>query len=463
MLPAIATCHKAVGTWPRDNRSALRGGGPLQAEPPTLSSQLPSAAYPRSPAISDGQSISSGPQSPKLNPQLLPLPLPLPLFPTSPTTPSPNPTSRPDGHASDTMPLQHIHVASALPSFPKYGHVAALQSRLQQRLLDYKASLSSPTPLPAPDPVVLSFTPEPTFTLGRRQTTPLTPHETARLRAPLDVTWRDGQTGKQRTHAFAPAVHHAPRGGLATYHGPGQVVLWPVVDLHSPLHPSLSVRDYAHLLERTTIAALRRLTDGQVQGFTTCENPGVWVRHDPLGAWNRSVLSSLIRSSSEAGTASDGVGNDDGGGLAQPSGEERKIAALGVHLRRHVSGLGVAVNVSMPVTGPESSNPWARIVACGLEDKKVTSVGMELWRDQHGQGDWVAQAKEESLPGLWASMFASLLYKGELPETVEDGSALVHKTDFDQVLGPGWEDTLDQEDAHHQHSPVVTSMRPLGR
>ncbi|OTA62618.1 hypothetical protein K449DRAFT_303989, partial [Hypoxylon sp. EC38] len=123
-------------------------------------------------------------------------------------------------------------------------------------------------------------------------------------------------------------VLHAPRGGLTTYHGPGQVVLWPVIDLRSPLHGHFSVRDYVCLLEKTTIATLRELYNIDV--FTT-SNPGVWE-------------------------------------------EEKKIAALGVHLRRHVTGLGVAINFGMPVDGSEFVNPWARIVACGLGEKGVTTV-----------------------------------------------------------------------------------------
>jgi lipoyl(octanoyl) transferase len=59
-----------------------------------------------------------------------------------------------------------------------------------------------------------------------------------------------------------------------------------------------------------------------------------------------------------------------------------KIAALGVHLRRHVSALGTAVNVDFPAAAEEvrdeARNPWARIVACGLEGKTVTSVAGEL-------------------------------------------------------------------------------------
>lgn len=54
---------------------------------------------------------------------------------------------------------------------------------------------------------------------------------------------------------------------------------------------------------------------------------------------------------------------------------------MGVHLRRHVSSLGVAVNLDMPTTmeeGDETRNPWRRFVACGLEGKEVTCVRREV-------------------------------------------------------------------------------------
>lgn len=163
-----------------------------------------------------------------------------------------------------------------------------------------------------------------------------------------------------------------------------------MIDLHSPLHRHFTVRDYACLLEKTTIAALARVTApaggdgaGGIQGFTT-ENPGVWVRHSRTG----------LRSQ--------------GGG--SPSAEEHKIAALGVHLSRHVTGLGVAVNVGMPVTGPEESNPWARIVACGLEGKGVTSIMRELYGSpEDGMDMAVAEALREELRGAWAEEFEQRL------------------------------------------------------
>lgn len=181
-----------------------------------------------------------------------------------------------------------------------------------------------------------------------------------------------------------------------------------MIDLHSPHHKHFSVRDYACLLEKTTIAALERVTargdtlpetgrTKPLKGFTT-DNPGVWVEHSPSGLWSaKSSVSS-----------------------PQSSGEERKISALGVHLRRHVTGLGVAINVSMPIAGREAINPWGRIVACGLEDRRVTNLVTELTgsNDDHH----LAETLLDELHGVWAEEFERRLEIVENLEALADPS-----------------------------------------
>ncbi|RYP90626.1 hypothetical protein DL770_003227 [Monosporascus sp. CRB-9-2] len=336
--------------------------------------------------------------------------------------------------------LRHIHLRSwpwtSPPRFPTYALANAMQTELQQRLLRWKAATASaatsstntPNHADVPPPTLLTFTPAPTYTLGRRQTTPLSSSELARLQRPLSLRYdvgpgqslppADNDDGNSNGNdsigfALAPEVTHAPRGGLTTYHGPGQVVFWPVLDLRSPLHRHLGVRDYACLLERTTIAALARFG---VRGFTT-DNPGVWVR----------------RYGEDAGVIA--IGEEEGEGETK-KGTERKIAALGVHLRRHVTGLGVAVNLGMPVSGSgdEVTNPWARIVACGLGDKGVTSLAAELGGGLPSQDD---DTTTSSSPGLlevttyygaavaetWAREFAARLGLDGGVERFEAGGA----------------------------------------
>ncbi|KAJ4298791.1 hypothetical protein N0V88_003824 [Collariella sp. IMI 366227] len=163
---------------------------------------------------------------------------------------------------------------------------------------------------------------------------------------------------------LSPRVLHSPRGGLTTYHGPGQTVLWPVLDLHSPNHKQFTVKCYARLLETTTISTLQSLFG--LSAFTN-DDPGVWVRSTaaagatvaridrPRGGGRRAAAATIAASETTKKTVN----------------KTAKIAALGVHLRRYVSALGTAVNVTTPsdvglgagVEGDESTNPWKRIVA----------------------------------------------------------------------------------------------------
>jgi len=264
------------------------------------------------------------------------------------------------------MRLQHIHLPSSPPAFPSYRQAASLQEHLRRQLLNAK---DSPTHTPAPPPTLISFTPQPTYTLGRRQTSPLTAAETARLQAPLHVSFTqqgdsNSSSSSSSSHVYRPAILPSPRGGLATYHGPGQVVLWAVADLHAAGRPALTVRAYSRLLEDSTSRVLARLFG---LATTTTSDPGVWV--------------------------------DRGGG---GGGGARKVAAMGVHLRRHVSALGVAVNLDMPTDdgADELTSPWARIVACGLEGKGVTSVAGEVGREALGPG------VERAVAAGWAEELA---------------------------------------------------------
>jgi lipoate-protein ligase B len=260
------------------------------------------------------------------------------------------------------MPLlQHLH----LPNLTTYAHASHLQEILVSRLLRYKASLSKYA-LQPPPPTILTFTPHPIYTTGRRETTPPSPSQLAFLKQPLQT-----DHGLQ-TAEFVQAL----RGGQITFHGPGQLVIYPIFSLAHPYsfssastastsppsppskNPHLSPRCYVHRLESTTIATLARYG---ITGIRT-ENPGVWVD------------------------------------------EDTKIAALGVHLRRNVTSHGVGLNVKTDLRW------FGRIVACGLEGKGVTS----MWEEVGGR----KEKKEEGLSveevaDVWVSAFAKECGLGE--------------------------------------------------
>jgi len=122
------------------------------------------------------------------------------------------------------------------------------------------------------------------------------------------------------------------RGGQVTYHGPGQVVAYPLVDLR---RLGIYVKEYVFRLEN---ALLRVLESYGVTGHRVAGAPGIYVRlDDPFG---HAVLT---------GPA---PGDEPFRGLG-------KIAALGIKVSRHCSYHGVALNVAMDL------QPFDRINPCG--------------------------------------------------------------------------------------------------
>ena len=138
----------------------------------------------------------------------------------------------------------------------------------------------------------------------------------------------------------AEHVHHAQdipvvqsnRGGQVTYHGPGQVVAYPLVNLR---RLRIYVKEYVYRLEH---AVLRVLEDFGVTGHRVPGAPGIYVRlDDPFG---------------HAALAGPATASDPFRGLG-------KIAALGIKVSNHCAYHGVALNVAMDLS------PFARIDPCG--------------------------------------------------------------------------------------------------
>lgn len=136
------------------------------------------------------------------------------------------------------------------------------------------------------------------------------------------------------------------RGGLVTYHGPGQLVAYPIVDL-TPMGGD--VHEYVRGLERVMIAALAEhgVRAGLIPGET-----GVWVGGPR----------------EEDGTLSLAPG---------PEGElALKIGAIGLHVSRGITTHGFAVNVSNDL------QPFGWVLACQIEGGRVTSLSRELGAEQ---------------------------------------------------------------------------------
>lgn len=152
-----------------------------------------------------------------------------------------------------------------------------------------------------------------------------------------------GQAGRPE-HVLDPGdipVVATNRGGQVTYHGPGQVVAYPLLDLR---RAGFFVKEYVHRLEE---AVLRTLADWGVTGHRVAGAPGVYVRpDDPHG---------------HAALHGPRPGNDPWAGLA-------KIAALGIKVHRHCAYHGLALNVAMDLS------PFLRINPCGYAGLRTVDL-----------------------------------------------------------------------------------------
>jgi lipoyl(octanoyl) transferase len=172
--------------------------------------------------------------------------------------------------------------------------------------------------------------------------------------------------------------HATDRGGDITYHGPGQIVGYPILDLAEHRR---DIRWYVEQLEETMIRATRDF------GIETHRVPG---KH---GIW---------------------VGSANG-----TTATEDKLAALGVHLSRWVTSHGFAYNVSTDL------RYFDLIVPCGIKDARATSLERIL-----GRAVEIAEAKA-LLSAHFADVFGYRLTpvsRGELEATVGSGRRVARES-----------------------------------
>ena len=165
----------------------------------------------------------------------------------------------------------------------------------------------------------------------------------------------------QRLGEMGVEVVHSDRGGEVTFHGPGQLVVYPIIRLSDH---GLSVSGYVHALEEAIIAALG---DFGIAAKKDCAGIGVWVSLAPS--------SGIPREGGGGGSSESAVANHTPT-LALPrstgGGDQisaiAKICAIGVRIRRGVSLHGLALNVDTDL------NFFNLIVPCGMADRPTTSV-----------------------------------------------------------------------------------------
>ena len=151
------------------------------------------------------------------------------------------------------------------------------------------------------------------------------------------------------------------RGGQATYHGPGQVVAYALIDLK---RAGYFVKEYVYRLED---AVLKTLSHFGVTGHRVAGAPGIYVRPD--APFDHARLPSRPQHGQPAGVP-------DFTGLA-------KIAALGVKVSRHCAYHGVALNVRMDLSPFERINPCGY---AGLRTVDLKDIGVAAtWGDAAGR------------------------------------------------------------------------------
>ncbi len=164
-------------------------------------------------------------------------------------------------------------------------------------------------------------------------------------------TYTQGIAGKPEhilNSAGIPVVR-ADRGGQVTYHGPGQAVAYPLVDLR---RAGYFVKEYVYRIEDSVI---RTLLHFGVTGHRVAGAPGIYVRlNDPFG---HSMLPQRPGSAVSVRSAE----SPDFAGLG-------KIAALGIKVSHHCTYHGVALNVAMDL------EPFSRINPCGYAQLKTVDL-----------------------------------------------------------------------------------------
>lgn len=187
------------------------------------------------------------------------------------------------------------------------------------------------------------------FTAGRTDDTPdelwLCEHP------PVFTQGLAGKAGHVLDAGTIPVVA-TNRGGQVTYHGPGQVVAYPLLDLR---RAGYFVKEYVYRLEE---AVIRTLAAFGVTGHRVAGAPGIYVR--------------LADPSSHQALTGPAPGGDPFAGLG-------KIAALGIKVSRHHAYHGLALNVAMDL------QPFERINPCGyagLRTVDLSTIGVSTtWNE----------------------------------------------------------------------------------
>jgi lipoyl(octanoyl) transferase len=156
---------------------------------------------------------------------------------------------------------------------------------------------------------------------------------------------------KEELHTIEATYYHINRGGDITYHGPGQIVVYPIIDLENFY---TDIHQYMRTLEESVIQTLNEfgIKAGRIKGLT-----GVWLDYEEQT-------------------------------------NPRKICALGVKTSRWVTMHGLAFNINTNL------DYFNYIVPCGIDDKDVTSLEKEIGKQDFENVKSILKEKIVKLFGL---------------------------------------------------------------
>lgn len=319
------------------------------------------------------------------------------------------------------MRLAHLHLPKPIP----YSYAKRLQSIVfleHQKQQDFdKDHIKNPVG-PEPSPTLLTFQTEPTYTVGRGR------YERNGVSKATEKYLTTGVNEDEYVRN-APALATfdvTKRGGLVTYHGPGQLTAFLILTIKKH---ALGPRKYVELLEQTVMNTCRK---HGVPNVSTTSDTGVWVT-EPTGD------------------------------LQQIPGQatNRKICAIGVGLGRRISTQGLALNIydqaidlprvqkslyvmptdHMYTPQPNANNTdgtensailpapgylswgFSRIVACGLDGKRAAWLADEQARNG-AQNQQSGSALLNSVADTLAKEFAYSLKNVEGVEKIEEDEIL---------------------------------------
>ena len=150
------------------------------------------------------------------------------------------------------------------------------------------------------------------------------------------------------------------RGGQVTFHGPGQVVAYPLIDLK---RAGYFVKEYVYRIEE---AVIKTLAHFGVTGHRVAGAPGIYVRLDDPGG--HTPLAQRPMKADTANPSTPGGASPNFRGLG-------KIGALGIKVSRNCTYHGVALNVAMDLEPYSRINPCGY---CGLQTVDLSTIGVSV-------------------------------------------------------------------------------------